>query len=302
MPSIYLFNSEILGKLYLIGTVLSVLTTALSVEIYVDNSFAFLLGLGNKMLLTSTTILHDPLKTAIFTRVVSQMEMFHPKLNWLVINEYYPFRDKKVTTCIDTKYLIRCHNVCNKGKCQVYEHVPSAAARLSRDFPHLFIVQKQRRDAGQARSLNMIFSALRHINASYWVHWEESWIPVAPFVHSALSLMREHALDQLQLNHAVWENSEKELQDDNVTIHTKPYLRDQPRKWEIFKWPLFSLQPSMNRVDFLRRCLPFDESMDRWPVQFEYDFGVCTLRLGIRKGVVRTPVAIRAEGHVSSYS
>ena len=73
-------------------------------------------------------------------------------------------------------------------------------------------------------------------------------------------------------------------------------------------WPLFSLQPSMNRVAFVLLLSAFNESAEwqfgdsaRNPLYSEYAFAREWTAMGGRKATLDIPAAARTYGHVSTY-
>ena len=67
-------------------------------------------------------------------------------------------------------------------------------------------------------------------------------------------------------------------------------------------WPLFSLQPSINRTDGIKRIGYFNDSIDKWPIAFEYEYGIKWFNMRLRKGIMKEPCAVRQLDHVSTYN
>ena len=159
-------------------------------------------------------------------------------------------------------------------------------ATLARDFPMCTFMQKRREDRGQARSLNMILERLRLQRYKYWVQWEEAWFSTRPWLQDALHEMERYPdIDQLALhnnqNFHRRERSGRGFQHVQrgshviVTMDSTDGLR-QMTCWDghFTHWPLFSLQPAVNKVASILSNGAFNESADMWPVHFEFTFGV----------------------------
>jgi hypothetical protein len=188
----------------------------------------------------------------------------------------------------------------------INEHPPVDASVLgSLPLQHCTFVQKSHECKGQARSLNQILDILRTHRNQYdvWLQWEESWVCNAPLA-PILALMDEEAamVDQLQLNEA-WEHVSRSTVTPHVDILQSPSDFVPVLHWNQWDpWPLFSLQPSLNRVQTVLHLGEFPEEAHLWPIQFEYMFAIRWLRSGLVKGVLRRACASRQSGHASTYS
>ena len=173
---------------------------------------------------------------------------------------------------------------------------------LRTQYPTITFIQKSRTDIGQARSLNMILKLAKDKGYKYWIQWEESWLASRDFVPEAIEIMEHHAIDQLQINEAWRDCRQCTIDDDNSAFTlVKTTFASFPDKWNGQKWPLFSLQPSINRVSAFIACGDFNESPSKWPVQFEYDYGVQLVKNGFTKAILNPSGAKRVSGHVSTY-
>lgn len=174
---------------------------------------------------------------------------------------------------------------------------------LRNQFPFITFITKTREQRGQARSLNMILDYLRKNGYKYWMGWEESWNTSRPFVSEAHEIMESTDLGQLQFTNS-WKGIPKQqivqspLYTEILPSHT------YPPTWvggdEVF-WPLFSLRPGIDRVTNLLEIGYFDETPEKWPITFEYDYSLKWLQNN-RKGVLNKHAADRNPNHRSTYS
>jgi len=191
------------------------------------------------------------------------------------------------------------------------EETSSLIRQLKEQFCFLEIIQKTSHERGQANSLNMILRELRSTGYPYWLHVEESWRTVRPFLKRSLDFMETHPyLHQLQLYHAAYYTSHIHIR---VTEDVKVIAPDtsiefthvNPRNWReySFKWPSYSLRPSLTRVSFLKVNpeLVFNEDPDWFPVVFEFDFALKWQLMGGSMCGVMEDAIVRQEGHTSTY-
>lgn len=248
-------------------------------------------SVSSKVLFSMTTTLHVPQKEHFVRTALESFTQHHPDQaafidRWLVINEYSD----------DVNAPTASH----------------AIARLQQEFPHLEFYQKSAAEQGQARSLNMILDVLRAGGYRYWLHVEESWQTIRPFLGEAVQALDEHAyLQQLQLynapyylNHArtrITENLEVVALDSSVDL-----THASPHDWRTYnyKWPSYSLRPSLTRASFLRDHpkLTFDTHAANFPVAFEFEFAVKWHLLGGSMCALMPEAIVRQEGHQSSYT
>jgi hypothetical protein len=186
--------------------------------------------------------------------------------------------------------------------------------KLKRAFPFVTIINKTADMKGQAKSLNHIIDILKENTYKYWIHWEESWIATRPFVQEAYVIMENSHVDQLQFNEA-WRlptNITKTVHKDHSNIdytyqivkynETDNYF-EKHIEWydDNTKWPLYSLQPSINRVKTTINNGYFDESEFKWPVKFEYEYGIDWIKKKLVKGITIPHACERQENHKSTY-
>lgn len=243
-----------------------------------------------KVLVSITTTLHIQGKERFVDEVLSSLLRYHtPKslasvTKWLVINE---FTHSSFYTTLE--------------KCRC----------LHKKYPFLTIVHKNSHHQGQASSLNTVLDELREGDFDYWLHVEESWVCTRTFLDDSLEFMVSHPhIHQLQLYHS-----------DYYLNHTKHHLRNgvdmielgshvdtstvKPQDWSAFsyKWPLYSLRPSVTRVDFLTKhpSLRFSTDPHLWPVAFEFEFALKWHSLGGTMCAYTCSALTRQQGHVSTY-
>lgn len=189
--------------------------------------------------------------------------------------------------------LLLCKDLVSKSSC--------LHDRKKQD-PEIKFVQQTHEQKGQAVSLNMILDMARKGDYKYWIHWEESWVPMCEFIPNSIYIMNNTSIDQLQLNEA-WRDCKTCTLDDannEFTLVTQK-CEEFPEIYSIDKWPLLSLQPSINRIASFDKCSRFTEDAQRWPIQFEYDYGVCLFQSGFVKAVIKPAVCQRIAGHKSTY-
>jgi len=236
-----------------------------------------------------TTTLHIPGKHRFVEEALETLTTHHPASaraigRWLLINEY---------------------SESNSDETSLILH------QLKGRFPFLHIIQKTAHDQGQANSLNIILRELRSSTYSYWLHVEESWHTVRPFLHQSLAFMDSHPyIHQLQLYHAAYYTSHTHTQitEDIEVITLDSYIdlsKVNPRDWRMYslKWPSYSLRPSLTRVDFIKAnpTLAFNADPDWFPVVFEFDFALRWQHSGGSMCAVIHDAIIRQEGHKSTY-
>jgi len=242
-----------------------------------------------RVLFSMTTTLHIPGKHRFVEEALETLTMYHPDSalvigRWLLINEYSENNSN------ETSLILR---------------------HLKGRFPFLHIIQKTSHDQGQANSLNIILREVRSSTFSYWLHVEESWHTVRPFLHQSVAFMDNHRyIHQLQLYHAGYYTSHTHtrITEDIEVITLDSYidLSDvNPRDWRMYslKWPSYSLRPSLTRVDFIKDHpnLAFNANPDWFPVIFEFDFALKWQHSGGSMCAVMRDAIVRQEGHKSTY-
>jgi hypothetical protein len=187
-------------------------------------------------------------------------------------------------------------------------------------YPFVEFVQKDGTQSGQAKSLNLILQKLENESYDYWLHIEEAWKATRPFLRRALNIMdRNPALSQLQLNAdaqgnprwADWGSDNLRAKLGHVVVLPKPGTLASKQiaemgagfRWTDHPWPLFSLNPSMNRVGHLLNLGKFDERAESWPIVFEFDYGTKFVESGCVKAYL-VPTAYQRDwkNHRSTYS
>lgn len=196
------------------------------------------------------------------------------------------------------------------------------SAEVSARYPFATFVQKPRSLKGQAASMNLILDELGTGSYTYWIHWEETWYCSEPCLERMFDVMdSDRSITQLQVTRlkgqANWLDS-KNPKEERATaagteyIVVKPttatveYAKKDVTEWsnEFFpNWPLYSLLPSINRVELYRRVGSFSTDPALWPIKFEWDFGRRWLLGGGVKAVLPDGPVVRDEGrHKSTYS
>jgi hypothetical protein len=179
-------------------------------------------------------------------------------------------------------------------------------------YPYIKFIQKSASQQGQARTLNMFLKMIdKYV---FWIHWEESWIAIAPFIQkSKLILDNDTLITQLQLTYDWQDVGDRLQQKDGYQIVNldKEYFNiqhDVYRYDELVEqygigtiWPIYSLRPSFNRVSRYKNIPAFNEDPELWPVRFEYEYGMKWVDAGSVKAIIQPTVAIRQENHVSTY-
>jgi hypothetical protein len=170
---------------------------------------------------------------------------------------------------------------------------------LKNEFPWITaIVNKTKKDRGQAGSLNLIIKMLGTKNKpkfDFLIHWEESWVATKPFLKicdEAMSI----GIDQLQLTEDNWEDDHdyyitlpktrkriyvqskhlpyKGYSDCNHSIHNIKHIEKLCRDNGQDEWPLWSLRPGIDRVSKLLNVGLFSTAQEMWPVHFELSFAL----------------------------
>ena len=179
------------------------------------------------------------------------------------------------------------------------------------EYPLFKIIQKGPEQRGQAYSVNIIIDMLKNGDATYWLHWEESWMLRQPFLSDAMRIMRTSPdVTQLQIAKG-WDDVPHE-QGDGYFIVSSSYHAIIDRclgntlscKWKGKPWPLFSLQPGIDRVEKIVGVGHFDprhNSVPRGKVNgSEFHFSHRWYLQGARKAVLTPFRAIRDASHHST--
>jgi hypothetical protein len=257
------------------------------------------------MLLTMTTALDRKDRLHMFYDLMESFKQYEPILldpkhcRFIIVNEF-PVQPSFDATSVKTEIL--------------------------RIYPSVEYVQKEEIDKGQARSLNILFSFLKPYKNqnALWIHWEDSWYIERPFLKHAVELQSsmETKSSQLQLTYD-WLDMPRELLVEDAkhgVVHVKSAqialdaiknnltFGDSIKlyNFQVGYWPLYSLRPSVNDLDFYLNTPGladgFDESPEKWPVAFEWDFAKEWVHAGGKKGVMVPSVAVRHGLHTHTYS
>ena len=202
------------------------------------------------------------------------------------------------------------------------ENTADTISDLEEKYPQIDFINKKENDKGQARSINMIIDILREGKYDYWLHWEDSWIVTEPFLTTAVDIMLDDQVDQLQLiprwedipdeRRKMWttKSGEKYVEilkiNDSIEEQLNPFgtCSDFKSDWwgeNLKNWPLFSLSPGIDKVDKILRVGYFDNSPDKWPITFEFEWSVKWLCNGARKAILEYAICERVDGHKSTY-
>lgn len=242
-----------------------------------------------RVLFSITTTLHIPGKLGFVEEALNSLVVHHPDHasmigRWLLINEYSESDQDELKLML--QYLMA-------------------------KFPFLEVVQKSAFDQGQPKSLNIILRELRSGDLPYWLHIEESWRTVRPFLERSLDFLEDHLyLHQLQLYRAAYYKSHTHtrITEDVEVIALDSYIdlhEVDPRDWRSYslRWPSYSLRPSLTQVSFLKGNphLNFNADPAWFPVVFEFDFAIQWQISGGSMCAVSHEAVSRQEGHTSTY-
>ena len=183
---------------------------------------------------------------------------------------------------------------------------------IKNEYPCFQIIQKGAEEMGQAYSINIIIDILKSSDATYWLHWEESWMVQRPFLMDALHVMQTSPdVSQLQIAKG-WDDVSHESHDGYFVI-SKEYhslvddalgLNPTHTKWKGKPWPLFSLQPGIDRIENIVNIGYFDPKHNSFPRGkvngSEFNFSHRWYLQGVRKGVLTPFRAIRDTSHHST--
>lgn len=163
--------------------------------------------------------------------------------------------------------------------------------------------------------MNIILGLIKSHN--YWIHWEDTWYPERPFLESALTYMDNSNTTQVQLTKyrgiTNWLNVEPErinCKDRICTIapanSTLKYMNIDPYSdfddQVFFKWPLYSLLPSINRAAFYEGLGNFLTDEKLRAIKFEWDFARRWFQAGGTKAVMKDGPIVRDEAkHASTH-
>lgn len=179
---------------------------------------------------------------------------------------------------------------------------------LQRQFPFIKIINKNESQQGQAKSLNLIIDELKSGNYKYWINWEESWQATRPFLNEAYFIMENSDIDQLSFLKEKFSNKQRKIGNfdykEQIKLPLDNYSKNKSwNKYNFRYWPLFSLRPSIIRVSSVLKTGYFNEDKKKWPITFEYEWGIDWLHNNnAKKGWLENYAAERQPGHVSTYN
>jgi len=227
-------------------------------------------------------------------------------------SSYITKNDRYETFCKTMDSIVQ-YNRSALGKIVVVNEYDSDIKRLeiysssiAIKYPFIEFVQKNEFQKGQAKTLNMILDMVKSSAATYWIHWEETWICTEPFVEKAIKIMEsQNDISQMQLTNDWRSIGTKRLHRFDGYIIIDPDILIHEQYGQLFnnaKWPLYSLRPSINRSDFYQSLGYFDESSDMWPWKFEWLYGIRWEAAGGRKAMIEPAICYRDESkHKSTY-
>lgn len=185
---------------------------------------------------------------------------------------------------------------------------------MKKNFPEIIFIQKDAKDQGQARSLNILIEKflLRDKSLRYWIHWEDSWVVDRPLFPDLVDIMEKSPqVSQLQLTNDWRKGTSRSNTGHCIIIHPDPELGMDMNVYQkldtldISKWHLYSLRPSIHRLSFFQEKLyPFYFLEDRnlWPIWFEWEFARHFVRCGGIKAISHHVYASRIPNHKHSYA
>lgn len=190
---------------------------------------------------------------------------------------------------------------------------------VSKRYPFIRFIQKNKSQKGQAASMNIILKEIRPYK--YWIHWEESWFCRNECISRMIDIIKNTDVTQLQVTQLNdkpnWLDIPNEYQVNKKTQSGTEYVIILPSSNEDeYKlnvqiediqfngtgWPLYSLLPSINKVDYHRKTGKFNENLKYWPFIFELDYAKRWYKQGIVKAVLPDGPVIREKSHLSTYS
>ena len=185
------------------------------------------------------------------------------------------------------------------------------ATMITTRYPFIEFIQKEEKDKGQAKSLNMILDIIAPYE--YWIHWEEAWYAETPFLGRAFHIMDTTPTSQLQMTTTDglidWKNIST-CHDEYCTVIQKQkgmahYFNQSAYtvNWgkAIEYWPCYSLRPSINRAAFYQKVGYFSTDPKLWPGRFEWEYGVRWYCANGIKSILPDGPIRRKKSHVSTY-
>jgi mannosyltransferase OCH1-like enzyme/GR25 family glycosyltransferase involved in LPS biosynthesis len=192
--------------------------------------------------------------------------------------------------------------------------------KLKQRYPNFIFIQKNKNQKGQAKSLNMIIDKLK--DYKLWLHWEDSWYSIGPILKKAYDTLNSSEINYLQLikkdniyNIPEINNQHLECKiiNDYKIIKPNEMLKKMWRYWEINDfdwsiwkesgwWPFFSLTPLLTDTNIILTTGYFNEDLNKWPFQFEFEWSLRWIRKNkIKLGVLKNINVIRDEDREPTY-
>jgi len=230
---------------------------------------------------------------------------------------HLPGKESQTMKCLHELFTIERQILESKQiRCVlINEYAPDNIDRLSNirlRYPQITCIQKNVLNIGQAKSINMILEMLREETFEFWIHWEESWLVHAPFLTDAMTIFKEHPeISQLQIAKG-WDNVPHDVHDKvNVVSHEYHKVIDERLNmkaenvlWKNKPWPLFSLQPGIDRVKNIINIgdfYPHQNSVPHGKVNgSEFNFACRWYEQNVKKGVLTPYRAFRELHHIST--
>jgi hypothetical protein len=237
-------------------------------------------------------------------------------------------QDKWLAFCKAMDSIKQQHDAATLGKINKWLIVNEYSASPRKDwvssvkerYPFCEVIQKGPSQKGQAASMNIILSRIRHF--TYWVHWEETWYCRRPCLDRMFDVIETTEISQVQVTQHKekpnWLDSDAHPRELLVTAQGTEYYRinPSPGTYEFCKkpiteynnefigrWPLYSLLPSINRCSAVKNLGEFTTDPKFWPFKFEWDYGRRWLLAGNTKAVLPDgPVVRDNSAHKSTYS
>lgn len=238
------------------------------------------------MIFTMTSCLHLPRK---LEQTIDSLEHF--------------FRNEKDFSRINRFILINEYDPNERNYIDV----------IKKKFPKLEYIQKDWTQRGQSQSINIILDILKKCPyEKYWLHWEESWKLQFPFINDAMTAFERYPkLSQVQVA-AGWDNVPHDKK-DGINIVNKKYhkivlkrlgVKVKSCKWQNKPWPLFSLQPGIDKIENvinIGNFIPEHNVVPHGKVNgSEFNFSHRWFLQDVQKGVLTPFRCFRDPGHVST--
>ena len=172
--------------------------------------------------------------------------------------------------------------------------------KVTQKYPFVTFIQKTSDLKGYENTLNIILDLIKtHV---YWIHLEESWYSIRPFIMDAMHIMDNSKITQLQFSKVL--DGTKYGRTDWIEKVIETNCHRIPRynnycmisNTETDTKPLYSLRPSINRVK--------DYNFGKFNVsdKFETEFGERWMKKNYVKAIIMEGSAARKMTHVSCFN